>query len=271
MTAVTPRRRMPRIGRLPLPRRMYTRIAMLVAVVLAGAIGFLWVRQSGLVAIRQVQINGLYGPQASSIRAALVNEALTMTTLDVDAGKLESAISGNANVAGMRISTHFPHALTIDVVEHVPVATVSDGGTQIPVDQSGLLLRGRTAAAGTLPVVPLSYAPGGDTLVTAGSRAALATLAAAPYRFLAEVANATWSSDHGVIVQLRDGPQAYFGSASDLTSKWTALVAVLADASSHGAQYIDVSDPSRPAAGVSASAANATTTAVSSTDSSGGQ
>jgi hypothetical protein len=50
-------------------------------------------------------------------------------------------------------------------------------------------------------------------------------------------------------VALRDGPQLYFGESSQLTAKWDSAVAVLANASSAGAAYIDVSDPARPAAG----------------------
>ena len=37
--------------------------------------------------------------------------------------------------------------------------------------------------------------------------------------------------------------------AGRLTVKWKSAVAVLANASSAGAGYVDVSDPSRPAAG----------------------
>ena len=48
---------------------------------------------------------------------------------------------------------------------------------------------------------------------------------------------------------LRDGPQLYFGDAGRLTAKWDSAVAVLANSSSAGAAYIDVTDPSRPAAG----------------------
>jgi cell division protein FtsQ len=50
-------------------------------------------------------------------------------------------------------------------------------------------------------------------------------------------------------VALRAGPALYFGGAHQLAAKWQSAVAVLANPSSAGAAYIDVSDPSRPAAG----------------------
>jgi len=101
--------------------------------------------------------------------------------------------------------------------------------------------------------VTLHSAPTGDTVTAAGARAALATLGAAPYALLAHIQSASWDSAHGVIVQLRRGPQIYFGPDDQLVPKWQAAVAVLQNRDSAGAAYIDVTDPQRPAAGVSVS------------------
>jgi hypothetical protein len=74
---------------------------------------------------------------------------------------------------------------------------------------------------------------------------------------MAHIESATMSPLHGVIVQLRNGPQLYFGPTDDLTQKWAAAVAVLQNKDSADADYIDVSDPSRPAAGAGISNARA--------------
>jgi hypothetical protein len=58
-------------------------------------------------------------------------------------------------------------------------------------------------------------------------------------------------------VQLRSGPSVYFGDSADLDAKWLAATEVLADPGSAGASYIDVTDPSRPAAGASPAAVTA--------------
>jgi cell division septal protein FtsQ len=137
--------------------------------------------------------------------------------------------------------------MTIAVQERVPVAAVQAGGQVIAVDAAGLLLRG-TSVTG-LPRIPLRYIPGGVTLQAAGGRAALAALAAAPYRLLTHIASATTSAAHGVIVQMRSGPQLYFGDQTQLAQKWQAALAVLAQPSAAGAAYIDVSDPAHAAAG----------------------
>ena len=50
-------------------------------------------------------------------------------------------------------------------------------------------------------------------------------------------------------VDLRDGPRVDFGDLAQLDAKWLAATAVLADADSRGASYVDVRLPERPVAG----------------------
>jgi hypothetical protein len=78
---------------------------------------------------------------------------------------------------------------------------------------------------------------------------AVALLSAAPYPLLARISQASTDGQHGLVAQLRNGPSIYFGDSGRLAAKWTAAQAVLADAGSAGAAYIDVADPGRPAAG----------------------
>ena len=51
------------------------------------------------------------------------------------------------------------------------------------------------------------------------------------------------------MVELREGPELFFGDARHLRAKWTAAVRILADPKAAGASYIDVRLPGRPAAG----------------------
>ena len=57
-------------------------------------------------------------------------------------------------------------------------------------------------------------------------------------------------------MSLRDGPVVYFGSSDQLAAKWSAVTAVLASPTSAGADYIDVTDPGRPAAGTGSDTAS---------------
>ena len=145
------------------------------------------------------------------------------------------------------MSASFPHSMTITVVEQDPVAVVVAGGHRTVVSGDGTLLPNVTASS-LLPTITTTVAPGGTTLSGTPLQEA-ELLADAPYALLSRIASTTVSSSHGLTVALRAGPQLYFGDASRLAAKWDSAVAVLANSSSAGAAYIDVTDPSRPAAG----------------------
>jgi cell division protein FtsQ len=232
-------RRRPRLGPLLL-------VSMLV---LAGLVvgGYFWVRASSLSAVRNVKVSGLSGAEAGQIRDALESTARSMSTLNVDTSAFHTTVAGYPEVKSVRASASFPHSMTITVVEQNPVAIVVAGGHRTVVSGDGTLLPNATASS-SLPTIAMTVAPGGTTLSgTALQETEL--LADAPNALLSRIASAAISSSHGLTVVLRGGPQLYFGASEKMTAKWNSVVAVLANSSSAGAAYIDVSDPSRPAAG----------------------
>jgi cell division protein FtsQ len=234
----------------------------LVAVLCFG--GWLWLRDSSLVAIKRVVVTGLSGPDASRIRAALVRAGRTMTTLDVRADQLRTAVAPYAAVKDLRITTQFPHGLRIRVIEHIPVAVLSAGGHSVAVAGDGTILKD-VPPASSLPAIPLRAVPGGSKLTDPGALGAVSLLAAAPYQLLAQIGQVSPDGPHGLLAQLRNGPALYFGDARQLAAKWIAAQAVLADPGSAGAAYIDVTDPERPAAGASTSSSSAVAGAAAST------
>jgi len=226
-----------------------TRRLMLAAIVLGGLLlgGWLWLRDSSLVAVTRVKVAGANGPDAGAIRSALVGAARGMTTLDVNMSQLRSAVSPFPVVADLRVSTQFPHGMRIRVIERPPVATVSVAGRTIAVASDGTLLHDLTVKS-PLPVVPLPVPPGGPRL-TGAALEAIKLLAAAPRQLLARISQVTTMPGHGLVAKMSGGPTVYFGDASRARAKWIAASAVLADPGSAGAAYIDVTDPIRPAAG----------------------
>ncbi|HWF56494.1 MAG TPA: cell division protein FtsQ/DivIB [Solirubrobacteraceae bacterium] len=229
-------------------------LAALIAVIVVLGGGWLWLRQSSLVAVRHVTVVGVSGADAGQVRRVLVAAGKGMTTLDVNVGQLRTAVAPYPDVKGLQVSTQFPHGLLIVVSEDIPIAVVSVGGQQTEVAADGVLLRDRTAA-GALPEIPMTIPPGGTRLTERSALNELDVLAAAPYQFLPKISQVTTDSAHGVVVALRDGPSIYFGGTSGLAAKWRAAVAVLADQGSDGALYIDVTNPQRPAAGGGSAAA----------------
>ncbi|HEY4826737.1 MAG TPA: FtsQ-type POTRA domain-containing protein [Solirubrobacteraceae bacterium] len=220
-------------------------VALAVVVVLGGA--WLGLRDSSLVAVRKVSISGVYGPDAGQIRSALRLAALNMTTLDVRQGQLNVAVAPYPIVKAVRVSTQFPHGMRIHVLEQLPLAALVAGREAVAASGDGTLLR--DVPTGSLPTIAVSSLPGGSQVTDGAALNALALLASAPSRMSSRIGQVSTSSAHGLVVQLRSGPSVYFGDDTDLDAKWASATDVLADPSSAGASYIDVSDPARPAAG----------------------
>ena len=244
--AVSARRLFPQ---LPRPLRI---IILAAAVALLGLIGWLWFRDSAFVRIERVSVSGLSGPGASRIRAALRSTALTMSTLDVDTGKLAASVSAYPQVHSLKVTTRGRHGVEIVVDEQVPAAMVTVGGRATVVDGNGLLLSQSTVPRTLLPTLSTRLSLRGGKVTSAGALAAVAVLGAAPTRLLDHVESATYDATYGVILQLRAGPRVYFGPRTQLAAKWNALISVLQSSGSAGASYIDLSDPEHPAAGVPA-------------------
>jgi len=221
-------------------------IGLIVALALFGG-AWLWFRGSPLVAVHQVSVTGASGADAGQIRQALTAAARNMTTLDVSIGELRTAVAPFPDVKHLRVTTQFPHGIRIHVIEQIPVAAVVVSGRTIVVAGDGTLLAD-AAGASSLPRIPLAVLPGG-TRLTGAALDAVTLLAAAPYEMLPRLVQVTTTARHGLTVQIRNGPSIYFGDSQRLPAKWTAAVAVLADPTSAGAVYVDVSDPERPAAG----------------------
>ena len=221
-------------------------LAIAAAVVAVAALGWFWLRVSTLVAVDDVTVAGVSGPDASRIRAVLEDAARDMTTLHVSEGDLHNAVAAYPQVKAIRVTTHFPHELDITVTEHNPVAVIVADGKRVPVSGDGHLLR--SVQPGEIATVQMSTVPGGDRLTDPKANAAVEMLAAAPPALRGRVANA-WTGSHGLSARLSRGPMLYFGTTDRLAAKWAAITRVLEDPEAAGALYLDVRIPERTAAG----------------------
>jgi cell division protein FtsQ len=216
----------------------------LVALIVAA---LLWLRDSPLVSVQRVTVTGLSGPEAVRVTTLLQDAAHDMTTLHVRGDQLRAVVEPYPVVKDLQVKTDFPHGMTITVIENTPVAAVMADGAKTPVSGDGRLLRG--AGERALPIVPLRVPPGGDHVVDATAKRAIAALAAAPTALRDRVERAGTTREGGLTLQLRNGPALRFGGADRLAAKWAAAAAVLADNGSAGATYLDLRYPERPAAG----------------------
>jgi cell division protein FtsQ len=236
-----------RVPDLPLRLRPPSRAVVACAAVLVLlAVAWMWLRDSPLVAVRDVEVVGVSGADAPRVRSALSLAARDMTTLHVREGQLATAVAPYPDVASVDAHPDFPHGMRLVVHEHVPVAALVSGSQRVAVAADGTVLR--DLPTGGLAVVAGTAPPAGQAIDDGRASRAVALLAAAPPALRAHVTRVT-SSARGLTAALRDGPDLYFGDAARLRAKWTAIVRVLADRSSAGATYLDVRLPERPAAG----------------------
>lgn len=237
-----------RPGRLARVRAATLRRLVIAALALAAlAGGWLWLRDSPLVEVREVYVTGMTTSQEARVREALRHAAEDMTTLHVRTDQLRTAVSPYASVASLEVDTDFPHKLTIVVKEHRPAALATAGGQRIPVSADGRLLRGMRPE-GDLPEVRIARLPSGRTIADGRAMAAVSILAAAPAELHRRIERAR-TGPRGMQLELRDGPDLIFGSADRIRAKWAAATRVLADSGAAGAIYLDLRLPEWTAAG----------------------
>jgi cell division protein FtsQ len=228
-----------------LPPRMRRRVLLVLAVCAVLAAGFqFWLRDSPLVAVENVKVTGLTTKDAPRVRAALASAAHNMTTLHVDHAELERAIAAYPVVRALEVNADFPHGLEIRVLEHRPAALV--GG--LPVAGDGTILRG-LPVEGNLPRIEAGGNLDGDRLSDPAALHAARVAGGAPAPLRGRLERIDVRTEEGIVVELRDGPELYFGDATHVRAKWIAAVRILADPEAAGASYIDVRLPGRPAAG----------------------
>jgi cell division protein FtsQ len=219
--------------------------AVALLALLAGA--WRWLRDAAPFRVRTVQVTGVVVADGDRLRAALESAAREMSTLHVRKDVLRAAARPYPSVRDLRVRTDFPHAMTITVVEHRPVAALVRGGERVPVTSAGLVLRDLPADA-DVPELAQSQPPAGDRVSDARTRAALAVAGAAPAPLLHRALRLGWGP-RGLVLNVRSGPDLIFGSASQAGAKWAAATRVLAEPSAAGAVYLDLREPGRVAAG----------------------
>jgi cell division protein FtsQ len=229
-----------------------------------GAIAyFAWFRDSSLVAVENVKVEGVQSSDRGKIVGALTQAAKQMTTLHVQTDRLESAVSDLPTVASVSADASFPHGLTIHVTERDPVLVATNGDQSVPVAADGYVLPG-IKAPGSLPNLQVDSLPGSGKLSGTALAEAL-TIGAAPPELRPLIDNTTVTRDYGVLVTMRGGIQLRFGTGGNRAGKWAAAAAVLADPALNSLTYVDVRVPQRPAVGGSSDPTPPTTPVTAST------
>jgi cell division protein FtsQ len=223
-------------------------IALGVVGAIAAAAYMLWLRDSSLVAVRDVSVTGVSSAESREVRAALTNAARGMTTLHVRDDELRAAAAAFPTVESVNADVRFPNGLSIEVTEREPVGVLEANGRDLPVAGDGTLLPGISTSGLDLPPIEArrvdpSAKRAADEAV---DQAQVLGASPDPLRPLVERAAV---DDRGVTVELSDGIVLVFGDGGDAAAKWTAAARILADRELAGLSYIDLRAPDRPAVG----------------------
>ena len=223
-------------------RRRAVALGIVALALVAGY--YLWLRDSSLVAVTEVEVKGAT-TDSDRIAAALEGAAEGMTTLHIDDERLREAVAQFPTVATVKADATLLHKLTVTVTERLPVARLRSGGETLAVSADGYVLPGVDAAE--LP--PIEGAQSGGRLDPEAADQA-AVLGAAPEQLRDALSGASWEEEGGgVIVELEGAPELRFGDGSEADSKWKAVAAVLSEPDLGSPAYLDVSVPERPVTG----------------------
>jgi cell division protein FtsQ len=231
------------------PRLRTVLIAVPVVIAALAAGYFAWLRNSSLVAVSDVRIEGVT-TDSERINAALADEAESMTTLNFDPARLEAATRAFPTVAAVEADPDFPSGVVIHVTERPPALLVNVGGEVVPVAGDGTILRGLELgdAADSLPQIELTDLGGATRLSGAPlAQAQIAGAAPEPLRPLIEAIS--YDEDRGVEVTMSGDIPIRFGTGGAAAEKWAAAAVVLADPHLESLTYLDVRVPERPSVG----------------------
>jgi cell division protein FtsQ len=232
---------------IPAPVRRWL-IAGIASVIVIWALYSFWFRDSSFVKISHVKISGLHTDDAGRISQALTAAARDMSTLHVRQGALMAAVANYTAVKDVVATPHFPHGLTIKVIQERPVALLQANGSRVLLAADGSVLRG-IRAAGLVPSIRTNSTAPARTLTDPVALTQLHVAAAAPPALSRRIASIGRGKTRGIVVRLKSGPQIIFGDDTRVDAKWAAAAGVLADPTSKGASYVDVRLPERPVAG----------------------
>jgi cell division protein FtsQ len=234
---------------LALPPAWRRRLAMMLAVLAGLAVLYVgWFRDSSFAKVHDVYVSGLSGPQSRSIRAALEDAGVSMTTLHVRDGALRAAVADYPVVRSVTAQGDFPHTLRIQIELNLPVAVVQTPAGRIPVTADGLLLRDVPLTSG-LPLLAGRAGALPDRITDGPTYSLLRVVASAPGPLRDRVRSVQVKAGAGLVAHVRRGPDLIFGNTDRIAAKWVAASRVLASPAARGATYIDLRLPERPAAG----------------------
>jgi cell division protein FtsQ len=224
-------------------RRLYLLIA---AVGFVGVcVGGWFAAHSSLLSAKVVTVSGsVHTPDNVVLATAGLTHQPPLVSVDPSA--TAESLERLPWVAHATVSRSWPDGVHITIVERVPIGVMpGPNGSWAELDRTGKVLAvvgqapaglARFDAQGTVP------SPGKSV---SGAAAALAVARSLPVAFRAQVATISQQSGQ-VKLTLTSPLTVVLGTTSELTAKYEDVAAILAGATLHVGDTIDVSSPASP-------------------------
>jgi len=225
------------------------RLRVLV-VALAGTallVGGFFVLHTPIFSARSITVTGNAHESAAQVvaQAGLAGEP---PLLDVNAGEAAARIDALPWVRTAAVHVSWPDGVHIEVTEETPrfEATTPAGGWAVLSDDGRVLATSTTRPPGLLLLtVPVAPGAPGSTL-SAKDAAALEVAATLPPSFSGQVTGVTVEAAGWVQLAMTTPIAVDIGTPAELTTKYEDVSSILAGATLHNGDVIDVSVPDAP-------------------------
>lgn len=223
-------------------RRRVVLTAGVLTLVLGALAAAAWVvGWSGLLALREVRVDGAEGRLARQV-SAVVDVAPGTPLARVDTAAVAARVRDVRAVAQVSVRRSWPYALVIEVERRQPVVAVAGAGRWRLVDVTGAAFR--SVARRSATTVPLDAGLGPQA---APQRAAAAQVVAGLPPELGEmVVRVVAPSPDDVRLELSDGSIVRWGSAERSDDKARVLLSLRALDDGPPVSEFDVSAPDQP-------------------------
>jgi cell division protein FtsQ len=222
------------------------RLWIVGAILLVAGLGFgAWtLLHTSLFSAKNLKVVGAVHESTAQVLAAgsLANHP---PLISIDAGASEAGIDRLSWVKSSTVTLHWPSSVAVSVVERQPIAAIAAIQGTALADETGRVLEiSKTPVPG-----PVSVAVPAGTKVTLGSTLPARTLGALhvaatlPVAFKGQVATVQANHDGTVSLQLNTPVSVILGPATELSAKYQVIASVIAGATLHPGDVLDVTVP----------------------------
>jgi cell division protein FtsQ len=221
---------------------------VLVLVILTALLAGVWfLAHSSLLSARSVTVVGATHETADQVEVAGdLNSHRPL--VDINTATAAAAIAQLPWVKSAKVSVHWPDGVRVVISEEVPALAMAEaGGAWAELSADGRIVTTVTTQPPGLMVISGPTPPGaiGSTLMGA-DRAALGVAATLPNSFKAQVTAVRVEPGGWIQLALTTPVVVDLGITTQLTAKYEDVSALLAGATLHDGDVIDVSVPDAP-------------------------